>query len=452
MAHTDAEIRSQVTHEDQARSAGERAWSVAIRIVGWLLVLIAIPAGIFGGVLALVGLAALTESRVVGGIAGAVALVAVTGGLATLGARLGAQGPRMRRWLPRVVTGITFLVVGTATFLLLFAPGPSYTAFPATDDWQSVDLRTGSRIVYNHTTATGRPQATPVILVHGGPGAPEGGLDSVVPALADAGFDVYEYQQVGAGLSARLDDVAAYTVDRQVADLDALRAAIGADQTILVGESWGGTLIANYLAVHSDHVAKAVVSSPGTIWAPAFAETNGLTASGRQDQSAVIMQHPRFLTAYVLLGTVGPDVAHTLLPDRQMDGEFEAVVASFDLWSGCPAGRHPNGEAVRDHQAGVGFWVNAVTGRDKNRIPDPRPALRNVSTPVLVLRSECDYRAWEATREYRDLLPNGVMLTVDDAGHVIADDRPEFYRQAVLAFLGDKPLPAEPYTDADAPW
>jgi proline iminopeptidase len=343
-------------------------------------------------------------------------------------------------------------VVGTASVLLLFAPGPSYTAFQATDDWQYRDLSTGSRIAYRQTAPSGPAQPTPVILVHGGPGAPEGGLDSVVPALAEAGFDIYQYHQVGAGLSERLDDVAAYSVDRQVADLDALRAAIGADPVILVGESWGGTLIANYLAVHSEHVAKAVVSSPGTIWAPAFAETNGLTASGRQDQNAVIMQHPRFLLAYVLLGTVGPDVAHTLLPDAQMDGVFEDVVGSLDLWSGCTAEQHPGGEAVRDAQAGVGFWVNALIGRDKNRVADPRPAVRDVSTPVLVLRSECDYRAWEATREYRDLLPNAVMLTVDDAGHVIADDRPDLYREAVLAFLRGEPLPEEPYAGSEAPW
>lgn len=133
-------------------------------------------------------------------------------------------------------------------------------------------------------------------------------------------------------------------------------------------------------------------------------------------------------------------------------GVFEEVVGSFDLWSGCPAEEHPGGKAIHDDQAGVGFWVNAVTGQDKNRVADPRPALRRVSTPLLVLRSECDYRAWEATREYRDLLPNAVMLTVDDAGHVIADDQPELYREAVLAFLLDEPLPEQPYTEDDAPW
>ncbi len=93
-----------------------------------------------------------------------------------------------------------------------------------------------------------------------------------------------------------------------------------------------------------------------------------------------------------------------------------------------------------------------MTSLDAQRVADPRPALRNVSTPVLVLRSECDYRAWEATREYRDLLPGAVMLAIEEAGHVIPADQPELYRQAVRAFLLDEPLPQEPYTGVAAPW
>lgn len=431
---------------------GELARSLAARAAGWLIALVAIPAGTAAGIVALLSLVALTDSRVVAGVAGLLILAGTTAGLTALGARLASRGTRVRRWLPRVVTGATVAVAGIAGFLLLFAPGPSSTPLQPSGDWQQVELSTGSRIAYLRTAASGKEQATPVILVHGGPGAPEGGLDAVVPALSDAGFEVYQYHQVGAGLSERLDDIAEYTVDRHVADLDALRVVIGAERVVLVGESWGGTLIANYLAEHAEHVAKAVVSSPGTIWAPAFAETNGLTESGRGDQNEVLHHHPRFLLAHVLLGTVGPEVAHDLLPDEQMDGAFEQVVGSLDLWSGCPPEQHPNGDPVHDRQAGVGFWANAVTGYDKSHVPDPRPALREVATPLLVLRSECDYRAWASTREYRDLLPNAVMLTVDDAGHILAQDRPELYREAVLAFLLDRPLPKEPYTSAEAPW
>jgi pimeloyl-ACP methyl ester carboxylesterase len=44
------------------------------------------------------------------------------------------------------------------------------------------------------------------------------------------------------------------------------------------------------------------------------------------------------------------------------------------------------------------------------------------------------------------------MLTVEDAGHVIPMDQPELYRQAVIAFLLEQPLPQAPYTGDEAPW
>lgn len=158
------------------------------------------------------------------------------------------------------------------------------------------------------------------------------------------------------------------------------------------------------------------------------------------------------MLAHILLRTAGPQLTHTLLPDQQIDGVFQALVGSLDLWSGCPVKQHPAGKAVRDEQAGVGFWANAMTALDTERVDDPRPALRNLSTPVLVLRSECDYLAWAVTREYRDLLPNAILLTVDDAGHTIPLDQPKLYREAVRAFLLDQPLPEEPYTGAESPW
>lgn len=70
---------------------------------------------------------------------------------------------------------------------------------------------------------------------------------------------------------------------------------------------------------------------------------------------------------------------------------------------------------------------------------------------MLVLRAECDNIAWGVAREYRDLLPNAVLLAVDDAGHAIQRDRPELYRAAVLAFLTGAELPQRPYGGMPAP-
>jgi len=419
---------------------------------GWLLVLLAIALGVFGGAVAVVAVAALTADRMLGTAAGAVALIIVSWGLAWTAARAMSRAGWLRRWVPLVATLGTLAVGGWIGFALLFAPPPTYTRTTLSDQVRYWDLPTGSRIAYTLTPASGPARSTPAILIHGGPGAPEGGLEIAADELSDAGFNVYYYHQVGAGRSERLDDVTEYSVSRHVADLEAIRAAIGAQRVVFVGESWGGTLIAHYLASHPDRVAKAVVSSPGPIWAPAYAETNSLVPSAQRDQNAVIHDYPRFMAAHVLLQTVGAQTTYTLLPRQQMDGVFEEVVAQLDLWSGCPLDEHPSGKPVYDEQAGVGFWANAMTSSSLQHVPDPRPRLRGVGAPLLVLRSECDYRAWPATREYRDLLPNAVMLTVDDAGHVISVDRPRFYREAVRAFLLDQPLPASPYAAAAPPW
>ncbi|MEE1805543.1 alpha/beta fold hydrolase [Streptomyces sp. BE133] len=98
------------------------------------------------------------------------------------------------------------------------------------------------------------------------PGTPAEGIPAGGRELAADGFEVYSYDQLGAGRSTRLRDITGYTVARQVADLDAIRRTLGADRIVIVGQSWGGSLAAQYLAAHSRHVAKAVFTSPGALW------------------------------------------------------------------------------------------------------------------------------------------------------------------------------------------
>src|SRR3712207_2805724 len=66
--------------------------------------------------------------------------------------------------------------------------------------------------------------------------------------LAGDGFNVYVYDEVGSGRSSRLEDPRGYTLERDVADLEAIREEIGAKRLVLIGHSYGGTLAAAYAA------------------------------------------------------------------------------------------------------------------------------------------------------------------------------------------------------------
>jgi hypothetical protein len=87
--------------------------------------------------------------------------------------------------------------------------------------------------------------------------------------FAADGFRVYLYDQVGSGLSSRLR-VRDYTLERDVADLEAIRQQIGADRLILIGHSWG------------DHLPPCTLSPTQTIspdWWANRTSTSGLQRS-----------------------------------------------------------------------------------------------------------------------------------------------------------------------------
>ncbi|MGH3488382.1 MAG: alpha/beta hydrolase [Actinopolymorphaceae bacterium] len=420
------------------------------RTAWWLVVVAAIPLGVVSALAAMVVTASLSGSRWAA-VAAALVTAVCTGLLVRPAARRIADARSWRRWLTGGVSVLTTAVVALGMGALLLAPAPPYSPSVPTAATRFWDLPTGSRLAYTHTPARGERRPTPVVLVHGGPGAPASRQDALAQSLADIGFDVYDYHQVGAGLSERLSDVRGYTVARHVADLDGIREVLDADRVVLVGASWGGTLIAHYLAAHPDRVARAVVDSPGEIWPAAFTDRERLTEAGQRNQQEVLGRYPRFLLAHVLAATIGPRTAHTLFPDSQVDGMYEAFVSELDMRPGCsPTSAAVDGSAER--LRGLGFWVNAATALDAARVDDPRPALDRAGAPVLVLRGECDYVSWEATREYRDVLPVTTLLAIDDAGHTVSTSRPDVHGRLVRTFLLGEPLPRPAYTDANPPW
>ncbi|MEO3746954.1 alpha/beta fold hydrolase [Plantactinospora sp. B5E13] len=422
--------------------------SLPQRVVAWSGVVVAALAGVPVAIATLLAVAAVTGSRGAAVVGAGLATLVCTGGLVRLAGRWITARGRSRTWLTGAVTTVTLAGVTVLFGAFLFAPAPPSTPVIQTDDVRYWELSTGSRIAYLHFPARGEIRPTPVVLVHGGPGAPGGPQDALAAELTAAGFPVYDYHQVGSGLSGRLADAGEYTVARHVADLEAIRRTVGADRLVLVGASWGGTLIAHYLAAHPDRVDRAVVSSPGELWAPAVSETERFTDAGRHDQRSAVSRHPQLLLAHVLMSVAGPRVARTLLPDEQLDGVFESLVGDLDMRPGCAV------RPVRapDEPRGFGFWANAATAFDAERAPDPRPTLRQATAPVLVLRGECDYLAWPITREYRNVLPNATLVGVGDAGHTIPTDRPRLYHALVRAFLLDQPLPQPAYLGTDSPW
>lgn len=99
-----------------------------------------------------------------------------------------------------------------------------------------------------------------LVCLHGGPGCPSLYLDSLID-LASADLRVVLYDQLGCGDSEKPDDPSLWTIDRAVAELDAVRDALGLDRCHLFGQSWGGWLAIEYLCRGATGVGGLILAS-----------------------------------------------------------------------------------------------------------------------------------------------------------------------------------------------
>ena len=103
-----------------------------------------------------------------------------------------------------------------------------------------------------------RPAA---MLVHGGPGGDHSGFKPSMSPLAEQMQLVY-FDHRGQGRSGLADpgaDPARFTLDENVADMEALRQHLGLGPIVSVGTSYGGMVAMAHAARHPDAVSRLIL-------------------------------------------------------------------------------------------------------------------------------------------------------------------------------------------------
>ncbi|MBE2213209.1 MAG: alpha/beta hydrolase [Opitutaceae bacterium] len=317
---------------------------------------------------------------------------------------------------------------------------PPMRAGPETAFWT---LRDGTRIAHiDLAPAGGRPgRAVPVIYLHGGPG---GYVHSSIVArmreLAEEGYTVHLYDQIGSGRSDRLRRPRDYSFQRHVDDLtEIVDRHVGAPRVVLVAQSFGAMVAAHFVAAHPDRVAGVVFCSPGGLEpAPTAADGTFIDIETLYPAPAALpfrapaevwaetdrqLLRPRVLTA--MTGAMLFNIKWA--SDREMDGLINTMASRFTRGLVCdPAHVLPEEGGGGGYAYMFSNWYDGV--------PDPRAHLREVVVPALVLQGQCDQAPYAVAYEYADLL-RGRYVFVPDAGHEIWWDQPAAYVEHLRAFL-----------------
>ena len=268
----------------------------------------------------------------------------------------------------------------------------------------------------------GEGRKTPLLTLHGGPGAAHNYLLSLQALAEDR--PVIFYDQLGCGKADAPAEENVYTIQRSVEELDAVREALGLGRVILFGHSWGTILAIEYLCqergkgVEKVILAGALSSVPQAIAGMQRrldSLPDGVGARVRQLEQGGKMGTPeyaalaqKFYDNFVLRTPPSPD-----------------ALASFDALSKSIAYRVLNGP-------------NEFTIVGKIKDWDRSRDLKAITQPTLITTGEFD----EITLDCHSTIRDGVsgrsrLVVMPGCSHMTMCEQPKSYNALVRAFLDE---------------
>ncbi len=277
-----------------------------------------------------------------------------------------------------------------------------------------------------------------VLIVHGGPGQPfVQPMSGLEPLTSE--FRFHYYDQRGCGESTRpidrFESPNMYqnmkTLDQtlglgaQIADIERIRRILGDEKLILVGHSWGGFLASLYAAEFPEHVEALILVSPAnTLVMPQPDAESDLFVAVRAklpaDQRA---EFDAFMKEYMNFNALFQKSEADLIAMNEQFGKYYLQVMNVDVQTEWPEQGKPGGWMV---------WAGYVSMGQHH---DYRPALREVTAPVLVIHGADDLQSESATRLYVDAFPNAEFAVIENASHSSFEDQPDQFASVVKSFL-----------------
>jgi len=263
----------------------------------------------------------------------------------------------------------------------------------------------GINLHYLDWGAEGKPK---VLLLHGLRGHRHSWDD--VSAEFYQNYHIFALDQRGRGESdwAPGGD---YSSESFVADLEGFCAAVGLDKFILIGHSMGGRNSMAFAGENADKIEKMVIIDIGPDLNP--------IGSGRITQEMI-------------------DVPE----------EFDSFEAVFEYqrkqnrFCSEPVLRRRLTYATRELPNGKFGWRYDLEIREQRRNstgakqPDLWLTLPKINCPVLIVRgSETDTLGLETAEKMVEILPNGKLVHVERAAHMVFEDNPEGFISALHDFL-----------------
>lgn len=261
-------------------------------------------------------------------------------------------------------------------------------------------------------------KGAPVVFLAGGPGFSSDYLRPVAVGVKGK-FARVLFDQRGTGRS-KLETVDAKTMTfaNLVADLEALRAELGAEQLTIVGHSWGGILAQMYAGEHPERVRALALVDSGGPTLQGFARFNAnLNARFSPEDLAKIKEWSA--------------------PEKMSADHKRAVLELTKAKTAAYFHDRAKAQVLIDGLTEDSFNDKAFWALVGQLTPafDLRAGLKNLEAPVLIVHGKSD--PLETAQEVHEALAGSKLELLENAGHFPWLEQPEVFYRILGGFLAE---------------
>jgi proline iminopeptidase len=260
-----------------------------------------------------------------------------------------------------------------------------------------------------------------VLLLHGGPGFTHQYLEAMESFLPEAGIEMYYYDQLGCGNSDIPDDASLWETPRFVEEVEDVRKALGLEDFVLYGQSWGGMLSIEYALKYQHHLCGLVISNM----------TAGIQAYLRR-LNEIAQQLPEETRTRLAELDAVQDYDNPEYERIMMEDLYPMAICRCKPWPE-PVMRAFRDANLKVYNAMQGKSEFVVTGyfKDWERWDD----LQRIKVKTLTIGAEHDTMDPADMRRMAELMPNARAAICPNGSHLAMWDDQAVYFEHLLGFL-----------------
>ncbi len=259
----------------------------------------------------------------------------------------------------------------------------------------------------------------PLIILHGGPGAPHYYLETLL-ALADE-RPVVLYDQLGCGNSDKPKDASLWTIEYFTLELAEIRKKLGLKRLHILGQSWGTMLAVDYMLTQNPKGVESLILS-----APCLSASRW-HSDCRRYISEMDEQNRKIITDGEASG-----VFDTEQYKQALTVFYNKHLCRMDPWPECVIKTFENmGTDVYRYMWGPNEFTIAGTLKDYER----SDRLKEITVPALLTCGRYDEAAPETTQYYHKMMPGSEVVIFEGASHLHHVEKARLYIDTIRTFI-----------------